>query len=1006
MASKPSAAFKEARYSLFNIFVTDPRPTLVIDLLNTTFSRGVHLELANNAFTDQYGVLLRFIVSGQVLEPDFIDWLKSPEPTISDYPLGDLSWKFFILEHRWKIVNVAASHTTGGRKIAGADHTTSPVKDNLVNVAGPASITNAGPSGSGARVGEVGSTLTVALPSGLVSLGSAPTALEGLHRTVDMLDVGFFEYDLEGVLIFANKSWYTLSGHPLTPQAHTQMRFMDLCHPDDAQLVINSWNKLIRGNPVTFEMRWKHTGSQSAKQLGAQWVLAATVPLYDENGKLRSISGCTTDINNQKLSEQIAHSRAEALERARTFEQRFVRFASVAPIVIFNFDANKRMTYCNDRWFQVTTSRKKPYEEIDIGEGFFEEDAVKLYALVDDAISNKDVNTLEMRVKKIWYASDGRRAQPWVLASIFAEFTNDGTFQGCTGTVMDISEFKYAETLQRIRLDDALEAKRQQENFIDMTSHEMRNPLSAMVQCADSALTAVSEIRRLIESSSVTDNDTFRLETLSRARVLEEVEIGIEGILFIFVASMCILNSEIGLETILSCCAHQKCIIDDVLTLSKLDSNLLAITPVKVQPSRVMQEVIKMFEMDALKAEVNLTTRTHRSINKLNVEWLMMDPSRVKQILINLVNNAIKFTRKESIRNVILEMSASLHAPASSSNGGVKYAPASRSVSDDLLVENEWGLGEVVYLQFSLQDTGRGLSHKEQEKLFHRFSQASPRTHVDYGGSGLGLFITRQLTELQGGEIGVASEKDKGSTFAFYIQTRRTTAPENPRPPSARLTSSTAQIPPLALPVKPLHGDSAANTKDSVNASDEGHLARLMFMQQTDWKPSVLIVEDNMVNQKVLSKQLQRIGYKVSVANHGVEALDFLKTTNIWYQNLKKENQRQIQTVDVVLMDIEMPVMGGMECTRRIRQLETQDLIRRPQPGQENYHDRQHHQLPIISTSANARIEQNNEQSEAGVDDIMTKPFRIPQLVDKIWRLLGRDDTSAFLCADFERSTL
>jgi hypothetical protein len=89
----------------------------------------------------------------------------------------------------------------------------------------------------------------------------------------------------------------------------------------------------------------------------------------------------------------------------------------------------------------------------------------------------------------------------------------------------------------------------------------------------------------------------------------------------------------------------------------------------------------------------------------------------------------------------------------------------------------DWGDGEEIYLEFAVQDTGRGLSPEELKVLFQRFQQASPRTHVQYGGSGLGLFISRELTELQGGEIGVSSEAGKGSTFAFYVKCRRSNEP-------------------------------------------------------------------------------------------------------------------------------------------------------------------------------------------------------------------------------------
>jgi hypothetical protein len=89
----------------------------------------------------------------------------------------------------------------------------------------------------------------------------------------------------------------------------------------------------------------------------------------------------------------------------------------------------------------------------------------------------------------------------------------------------------------------------------------------------------------------------------------------------------------------------------------------------------------------------------------------------------------------------------------------------------------DWGNEEEIFLEFAVQDTGRGLSPEELKVLFQRFQQASPRTHVQYGGSGLGLFISRELTELQGGEIGVSSESGKGSTFAFYVRCRRSKQP-------------------------------------------------------------------------------------------------------------------------------------------------------------------------------------------------------------------------------------
>lgn len=252
-----------------------------------------------------------------------------------------------------------------------------------------------------------------------------------------------------------------------------------------------------------------------------------------------------------------------------------------------------------------------------------------------------------------------------------------------------------------------------------------------------------------------------------------------------------------------------------------------------------MEVVARMFEMDAQKAGMEFTTQVEASLECLDIQWLMMDPSRVKQILINLVSNAIKFTRAEATRKVVLAMSAALEAPSSFS-GGVEYTPASRSVADNFLAEKEWGSGEVVYLQFSIQDTGKGVCHEDQERVFHRLFQASPKTHVEYGTAGLGLFVSRQLTELQGGEIGVASEADKGSTFAFYIQTRRTSPPETP--PS--WTSGPALMPLQPPSKKILNPD--PRVEDNLNVDqklDDNSVSSPSKANQADWQPTVLIVE-------------------------------------------------------------------------------------------------------------------------------------------------------------------
>ena len=154
----------------------------------------------------------------------------------------------------------------------------------------------------------------------------------------------------------------------------------------------------------------------------------------------------------------------------------------------------------------------------------------------------------------------------------------------------------------------------------------------------------------------------------------------------------------------------------------------------------------------------------------------------------------------------------------------------------------DWGNGEEIFLEFAVQDTGRGLSPEEKKLLFQRFSQASPRTHVQYGGSGLGLFISRELTELQGGEIGVSSEAGKGSTFAFYVKCRRSSEPQEPLEvlPVATLSRKVSNAKDRGGTILP----ASSKIKDFAALHDKGASAPKPKTKKRELK--VLIVEDNL----------------------------------------------------------------------------------------------------------------------------------------------------------------
>lgn len=320
-------------------------------------------------------------------------------------------------------------------------------------------------------------------------------------------------------------------------------------------------------------------------------------------------------------------------------------------------------------------------------------------------------------------------------------------------------------------------------------------------------------------------------------------------------------------------------------------------------------------------------------------------------------------------------MCASLDRPNNRSHG-VEYIPA-KVAQKDVTAGMEWGDGEDIFLHFAVKDTGRGLNADEKKVLFQRFTQANPKTYIQYGGSGLGLFISRSLVEKQGGEIGVASEENVGSNFSFFIKTKRS---------ESRLISKEANQKEVIRRQSTIELEMPAFKRQRLSSGSNGHTGSIAtvslactirFDVLTDLqdftissfpKPesfhrppdipkdphSVLIVEDNLVNQQVLSKQLTAKGCNVYVANHGGEALEIIKESWFW-----RDKEQTGTPLSIVLMDQEMPVMDGLTCIKQIRELEVAGDITR--------------HIPVVAVTANARTEQVDVLMNAGM--VCCKPL-------------------------------
>lgn len=677
----------------------------------------------------------------------------------------------------------------------------------------------------------------------------------------------------------------------------------------------------------------------------------ASVVLFEEEIRRGQRAAKLAALDRMELSEQLAARTQEA----RDSETRFTRMAEFSPAGLFIANSEGHIIYCNDTWYEISRVHKDTASTDRWIDAVKPEDQQMVTSLWHTLVDKTEAVTAEFRFKAPWEDKNGNSTDTWVLFSAYPEKNLQGTLKSVFGTITNISQQKWAEGFQKRKMEEAVELKRQQENFIDITSHEMRNPLSAILQCADEISTSLLDFKQ------------------SGSKVIDEE---------------LVTNSIDAAQTIALCAQHQKRIVDDILTLSKLDSAMLLVTPVDVQPLTVVQRALKMFEGELQTADIQMEFIVDESFSRLGVDWVRLDPSRVLQVLINLTTNAIKFTTTEARRTIKVTIAASTTKFSLLDNRLVNYFPT-RSKRVDMTQGPDWGTGDDIYVHFAVQDTGRGLNEEEKKLLFLRFSQASPRTHVQYGGSGLGLFISRELTELQGGEIGVSSEAGKGSTFAFYVKARRSSPPADPveqlpvslsrapsDPRSKRTQDSVIKTRDFAAPV-PSRPTSGAGVADS-SSGPKSHGGQIRDRKDI----TVLIVEDNLVNQKVLQKQLKNQGFTVHVANHGGECLDQLCNSTYYYHHAAPgggggggETPAPLE-LSVVLMDQEMPVMDGLACTRTIREWEeTGKLIRH---------------VPIIAVTANARAEQIAQLMAAGMDDVVSKPFRIPELVPKIEELAGK----------------
>ncbi|MDE2598646.1 MAG: response regulator [Rhodocyclaceae bacterium] len=447
------------------------------------------------------------------------------------------------------------------------------------------------------------------------------------------------------------------------------------------------------------------------------------------------------------------------------------------------------------------------------------------------AAMERQVSTCGSWRGEIWHRHKNGEAHPHLLV-ISTLRDKDGRITNCVGLFSDIS------ALHAVRLQ-AEAANRAKGAFLATMSHEIRTPLNGIL--------GMSQLLLLSDLKPEDVQDYART----------------------------ILNSGNTLLTLLN----------DILDLSKVEAGKLEIKSAPFTPAQLLDELQALFRDSATEKGLEFSAIWQGG----PAARYAADSMRLRQILSNLINNAIKFTAQGRI--------------------GVEGRETS-SVNGDVMLE------------FDVRDSGIGIPLERQQELFKPFSQIDDSNTRQFGGTGLGLSIVRSLAELMGGSVSCTSAAGQGACFRVCVKAERL--------PEAQDTRQLQRA--VAAPLAPALAPTG--------------------------RYSLLLVEDNLINRKVISAMLQKLGCNVRSVENGKQAVDAIRAG---------------QRPDLVVMDCQTPVMDGFEATRQIRAWEVE---------QASGH------LPIVALTAAAFEADRLRCLEAGMDDFMTKPASMQSLHDTLRKYL------------------
>jgi PAS domain S-box-containing protein len=668
-----------------------------------------------------------------------------------------------------------------------------------------------------------------------------------LRMAGEMAHLGYWSLDVPGGLCTWSDEVFRIHGLKNTRQIRLDQSIAAY-HPDDRQKVAAMLEDIcVTGTPFSFEARVVRPDGTTR--------LVASLGQAERgtDGEITSIVGILLDITEHRATEQALRDRDRDL----------MHVLDNTPALIAYWDRNTINRFANIayvEWFgqHPDAMRGRALHEIVGGQEFAHRQQFVQAALAGQPqIFESELTKPDGTVGYI-----ACRLVPDVVENPAGESEIAGFFDlGTDITGRKRFETALAESERRLAVEKerAERANRAKSEFLTTMSHEIRTPMNGIIG-----------MNRLLLGTALDD--------LQRTYA-QAVRVSADQLMQI---------------------------IDDILDMSRIESGRVELVSVDFSFNDLVVPAAELFTPLAQQKGIALTT----SISDGAKQCLRGDPVRLRQVILNLLSNALKFTDSGTVSLTVTDEPAGGDPPPE---------------ADDL--------GERVGIRICVRDTGIGISQDAQARLFQKFEQADGSIGRRFGGSGLGLHICKQLMELMGGTLSVESESGRGSLFTASLSLPRGGA--IPIGVQASVQAGAGSV--SAASGRPFSGGEAAGRQAEPIAAAQG--AR------------ILLADDNEINRLLITTLLDQAGYRVETANDGAEAVAAARAGGF----------------ALVLMDIQMPNMDGIQATEAIRAL----------PGPERT-------LPIIALTANAMASHRAAYLRAGMNDYLSKPIEPERMLRTI----------------------